>query len=60
MVDGIGTKMDNINGQKCRIMYINVNHLVRFYDVVDLKRNEDGMKIPWNPPPPQLYPSFYS
>ena len=29
----IGTKTGNINGEKCRMNYINVNHLVRLYDV---------------------------
>ena len=33
MVDSIGTKLGNINGEKCRMNYINVNHLVRLYDV---------------------------
>ena len=28
----IGTKMGNISGEKFRINYINVNHLVRLYD----------------------------
>ena len=34
MVDNISAKMGNINGEKFRINYINVNHLVRLYDVV--------------------------
>ena len=29
----IGTKMGNINGEKFRMNYINVKHLVRLYDV---------------------------
>ena len=29
----IGTKMGNINGEIFRINYINVNHLVRLYDM---------------------------
>ena len=33
-VDIIGTKMSNINGGKCRMNHINVNHLVQFYDVL--------------------------
>ena len=33
IADSIGTKMDNINGGKFRINYINVNHLVQLYDV---------------------------
>ena len=32
MVDSIGTKMGNITGEKLRINYINVKHLVRLYD----------------------------
>ena len=34
MVDSIGTRMDNINGENFRMNYINVNHLVQLYDVV--------------------------
>ena len=33
-VDSICTKMGNINGAKCRMNYINVNHLVRLYDAI--------------------------
>ena len=33
-VDNISSKMGNINGEKFRMNYINVNHLVRFYDVL--------------------------
>ena len=32
MVDSIGTKLGNINGEKFRMTYINVKYLVRFYD----------------------------
>ena len=32
-VDNISTQMGNIHGENVRMNYINVNHLVRFYDV---------------------------
>ena len=32
MADSIGTKLSNINGEHFRMNYINVNHLVLFYD----------------------------
>ena len=37
MVDSIGTKMGNINEENFRMNYINVNHLVRFYDIFAAK-----------------------
>ena len=34
MADSIGAQMGNINGERFRMNYINVNHLVQLYDDV--------------------------
>ena len=42
----IGTKMVNINGDKFRMNYINVNHLVRLYDEVTRYEQPPNLHFP--------------
>ena len=43
IVDSIGTHIGNINGEKCRINYINVSHLVHLYYVMEQGRAKKGL-----------------
>ena len=44
MADSVGTQMGNIDGENFRMNYINVNHLVRLYDVSRV-RQAVGAKV---------------
>ena len=42
IVESIGTKIRNINGEKISMNYINVKHLVRLYDVtMDIEKDSE-------------------